>query len=487
MTEINKSNGVARKRFSSLRFIPFDIGLIHMVGIGGIGMSGIAEILHNMGYKVQGSDISENYNVKRLQALGIKTFIGHKVENVEGASVIVKSTAVQSENPEIVAALNHKIPVVRRSEMLAELTRLKATIAIAGSHGKTTTTSMIAHLLQEVGLEPTVINGGIINSIGSNARLGSGDWLIAEADESDGTFIKIPATVGVVTNIDPEHMDYWKTIDRLEDAFKTFLSRLPFYGFAVVNKDHDLTRKIAEGIENRRIYYYSMEDKNSDIYGYNIKFGEGCSIFKIKISEDLLESGKSEEYEVTLPCFGKHNISNSLAALAVGLSINIPIQNLIKAFANFGGVKRRFTITGVVNGVTVVDDYAHHPAEIKATLSAGKHFLGNKKGRVIAVMQPHRYTRMHDLFSEFAECFADADYTIITEMYSAGESPIEGINQHSLAQAVKKNGKEVISMESDSMLAQTLKNIIKEGDLVICMGAGTITYMAAKLPQALEN
>lgn len=477
----------AKKRFSSLRFIPFDIGVIHMVGIGGIGMSGIAEILHNMGYKVQGSDISENYNVKRLQALGIKVFIGHKGENLDGASVIVKSTAVQGDNPEIVEALKSKLPVVRRSEMLAELTRLKATIAIAGSHGKTTTTSMVAHLLDDAGLEPTIINGGIINSIGSNARLGSGDWLVAEADESDGTFIKIPATVGVITNIDPEHMDYWGTMEKMEEGFRSFLSRLPFYGFAVVNKDHALTRKIAEETENRRIYYYSLEDKSADIYGHKIRFEEGCSVFEVIISDGLTETGKPEKHEVTIPCFGKHNVSNSLAAIAVGLSINIPIKTLIKSFANFGGVKRRFTITGVTNGVTVVDDYAHHPAEIKATLSAGKHFLGNKKGKVIAVMQPHRYTRLHDLFEDFSDSFSDADYAIITEMYSAGEKPIDGIDQHALAKAVKKRGKEVTSLENDSALADTLKKIIKPGDLVICMGAGSITYMAAKLPQALEN
>lgn len=450
-------------------------------------MSGIAEILHNMGYKVQGSDISENYNVKRLQALGIKVFIGHKPENIEGASVIVKSTAVAKENPEIAEALNHKIPVVTRTEMLAELTRLKATVAIAGSHGKTTTTSMIAHIFESAGLEPTVINGGVINSFGSNARLGSGDWLVAEADESDGTFIKIPATVGVVTNIDPEHMDYWVTVERLEEGFRSFLSRLPFYGFAVVNKDHALTYKIASSIENRRLYFYSMEDNSADIYGYDIDFKEGYSTFKIKIGADLSESGNEEIHQVDLPCFGQHNISNSLAAIAVGLSVNIPISDIIKGLSTFAGVKRRFTITGVTNGVTIVDDYAHHPAEIKATLSAGKHFLGKKKGKVIAVMQPHRYTRLHDLFQEFSECFESADNIIITEMYSAGETPIEGINQHSLAKAVEKNGKKVISLESDSDLTAKLKGMISSGDLVICMGAGTITYMAAKLPQALEQ
>ncbi len=474
------------KKYSSLRFIPFDIGIIHMIGIGGIGMSGIAEILHNMGYKVQGSDISENYNVKRLQALGIKVFIGHNKENISGASVVVKSTAVQNDNPEIIASKAENLPIVARSEMLAELTRLKATIAIAGSHGKTTTTSMIAHILDFAGLSPTIINGGIINSIGSNARLGSGDWLVAEADESDGTFIKIPATVGVITNIDPEHMDYWGSVERLEEGFRAFLARLPFYGFAVVNKDHKLAYKIAKSTENRKILYYSMQTNDADIYGYNLEFQQGYSLYNIDISENISGTNKKETYQVKLPCFGKHNIENSLAAIAVGLSINIPIETIIEALLKFSGVKRRFTITGVVNDITIVDDYAHHPEEIKATLSAGKHFQYGKKGKVIAVMQPHRYTRLNDLFSDFVNSFSSADYVIITEMYSAGEAPIENINHHKLAEEVRKTGKEVISLNSDSDLASTLKNIIKQGDIVICMGAGTITYMAAKLPQALE-
>jgi UDP-N-acetylmuramate--alanine ligase len=481
------------KKIIPTKSIPLNIGCIHHIGIGGIGMSGVAEILHNLGYEVSGSDLTDNYNVARLRNLGIKVFIGHEATNVENASVIVRSTAVQNTNPEIIAAREKKIPVVSRSEMLAELTKLKSTIAISGSHGKTTTTSMIGHLLEASGLHPTVINGGVINAYGSNAKLGSGDWLVAEADESDGTFVKIPSTVGVITNIDPEHLDYWGSFTKLLEAFEVFLKQLPFYGFGVLNHDHERVREIAKNISDRKIYFYSM-DKNkiannqAAIVADNIKQFAGGSNFDVIINSDLSESGEIETHKnFTIPLNGIHNVSNSLAAIAVGFGIGLSAEQIKNALQSFEGVKRRFTKVGEFNGYKIIDDYAHHPVEIAATLAAAKQALEGTNGKVIAVCQPHRYTRLNNLFMEFSECFASADKVIITEMYSAGEKPIEGVDQFALEAALKKHGKDVVALDSDKKLAETVVKTANSGDLVICMGAGTITKYAAYLAEELAK
>lgn len=473
------------KKFQNLRTIPFDIGRIHLVGIGGIGMSGIAEIMYNMGYEISGSDQSENSNVKRLRELGIEIFNGHNAENVKGASVVVKSTAVSYANPEVVAARNEEIPVVKRSEMLAELTRLKATVAVAGSHGKTTTTSILAHLFETAELMPTVINGGIINSYGSNARLGKGDWLIAEADESDGTFIKIPATVGIITNIDPEHMDYWKDVSKIYNAFEEFIEKLPFYGFGVLNKDHEKVREIFEKVKDRKIYTYSMEDKTASCYASNVKQKDKETSFTVALSPYLTGEEKHLEINFNISALGIHNISNALSAITVGVAIGIDIDVIKKAISTFSGVKRRFTVLGQVKEATFVDDYAHHPVEILAALDSAKQYMSGKKGKIIAVMQPHRYTRLEDLFEEFSECFDQADDIIITEMYAAGEAPISGVDQHALARAIK--GKKATSLDEDKNLQELLENRISENDLVIFMGAGTITNYAYDIFDKLKN
>lgn len=478
-----------KKKYSALNLktIPFDLGKIHFIGIGGIGMSGIAEILHNLGYKISGSDLSDNYNVKRLKNLGIEIFIGHDAKNIDGASIIVKSTAVLNVNPEIIAAKEKKIPIVKRSEMLAELTKLKATVAISGSHGKTTTTSLIGHIFDVAELEPTIINGGVINNLGSNAKMGAGDWLVAEADESDGTFIKIPATIGVVTNIDPEHMDYWKDLSSLHDAFVKFITQLPFYGFGVMNIDHSVVREIVNRVEDRRIFTYSMNNPDAHIFCSEVVQENSKSKFKVVIKPELLDKKNIEakEYSFELPAVGIHNVSNSLSAIAVALGIKIDVKTIQKALSTFGGVKRRFTIVGEAMGATIVDDYAHHPVEINATLNAAKQYSAGKGGKVVAVMQPHRFTRLENLFNEFSECFTNADEVIILPVYSAGETPIAGVDQFALQKAVVSKGKNAIALNRDEDLHQELKQILKPNDVVVCMGAGTITYLAAKLPSQL--
>lgn len=470
----------------NLKTIPFDIGTIHFIGIGGIGMSGIAEILHNLGYKVSGSDLTDNYNVKRLRGLGIEVHIGHDAKNIDNASIIVRSTAVTNVNPEIIAAREKKIPIVKRAEMLAELTKLKCTVAISGSHGKTTTTSIVGHIFDVAGMEPTIINGGVINNLGTNAKLGAGDWLVAEADESDGTFIKIPATIGIITNIDPEHMDYWKDVGSLHDAFLKFMTQLPFYGFGVMNIDHPVVCEILKRIEDRRIFTYSMSNKEADICATEITQENNKCKFKAIIKAHLNGTDQDKEYAFEIPAVGIHNVSNSLSAIAVGLGIQIDIKTIQKALSTFEGVKRRFTIVGNALGATVVDDYAHHPAEIKATLNAARQYIDGKGGKVIAVMQPHRYTRLEYLFPDFTDCFTDADETLIMPVYSAGETPKPGVDHFALASAVTAKGKKAQAIEDDSKLPEKLKAMVQPGDLIICMGAGTITYMAAKLPSQLS-
>ncbi len=467
--------------------MPLDIGVIFFVGIGGIGMSGIAEILHNLGYKVAGSDVSENSNVKRLRAMGIDIIIGQKAENIENVAVVVKSTAVPMTNPEIQAARARGIPVVRRSEMLAELTHLKATIAVAGTHGKTTTTSLVGRVMEMAGLDPTVINGGIINAHGTNAHLGCSDWLVAEADESDGTFIKIPATIGVITNIDPEHLDFWGDYTDLKRAFCTFIENLPFYGFAVMCYDHDEVRKLADMITDRRVVTYGIDSVDADIRAVNIRQDVNGSIIDVIISSYITGSDERRIEDIKLPIPGKHNISNALAAISVAIELKISDEIIISAFEDFSGVKRRFTKVGEVRGVTIIDDYGHHPVEIAATLSAARDVVKETGGKVIAVVQPHRYSRLENLFSEFCNCFTDADTIVVSEVYAAGEQPIEGVDRDALVGCLSDVGKQAIALESPDSLPDTINNLASKNDIVICLGAGTITNWANDLPDALKE
>lgn len=462
--------------------LPLNIGTIHFVGIGGIGMSGIAEILHNLGYSVQGSDISDNANVQRLRGLGIKVFVGHEGSNVTDAKVVVISTAVKPNNPEVVAARADMIPVVRRAEMLAELMRLKAAIAVGGTHGKTTTTSLVATMLDAAGLDPTVINGGIINSYGTNARLGDGDWMVVEADEFDGTFVKVPSTISVVTNIDPEHLDHWKDFDQLREAFKNFVQNIPFYGFAVLCIDHPEVQALIGKVTDRRIFTFGFSPQ-ADVRAVNVRTNIGDSVFDVVIRERV-DSEERVIKDVRLPMVGDHNVSNSLAAITVALELGIPDEKIVSAFDGFTGVKRRFTKTGEVDGVTIIDDYGHHPVEIKAVLKAARQATRNN---VIAVVQPHRYSRLHDLFEDFCTCFNDADSVIVADVYEAGESPIEGASRDSLVEGLRNRGhRHVSALEGPEKLAEAVAAEAKPGDLVVCLGAGSISAWANALPAQLQ-
>ncbi|MFH1804251.1 MAG: UDP-N-acetylmuramate--L-alanine ligase [Pseudomonadota bacterium] len=462
--------------------LPLGIGNIHFVGIGGIGMSGIAEILHNLGYAVQGSDISDNANVSRLRNLGIRVFIGHDAANVADAKVVVISTAVKPDNPEVIAARANLVPVVRRSEMLAELMRLKAAIAVGGTHGKTTTTSLIATMLDAAGLDPTVINGGIINSYGTNARLGDGDWMVVEADESDGTFVKVPSTISVVTNIDPEHLDHWKNFDQLREAFKNFVQNIPFYGFAVLCIDHPEVQALIGKVTDRRIFTFGFSPQ-ADVRAVNVRTDIGQSTFDV-IIRDRIDGAERVIRDVRLPMVGDHNVSNSLAAITVALELGIADDKIVSAFDGFTGVKRRFTKTGEVDGVTIIDDYGHHPVEIRAVLKAARKATQNN---VIAVVQPHRYSRLHDLFEEFCTCFNDADTVIVADVYAAGETPIDGANRDSLIEGLRNRGhRQVIALDGPEQLAGLVRDTATQGDLVVCLGAGSISAWANALPAELE-
>jgi UDP-N-acetylmuramate--alanine ligase len=462
--------------------LPREIGPIHFVGIGGIGMSGIAEVLVNLGYTVQGSDASENANVARLRGHGVKVSVGHRPGNVDGADVVVVSTAIKRDNPELMAARASRIPVVRRAEMLAELMRLKSCVAISGTHGKTTTTSMVATLLDAGGLDPTVVNGGIINAYGTNARLGAGDWMVVEADESDGTFLKLPADVAIVTNVDPEHLDHFKTFEAVQDAFRNFVENVPFYGFAVMCIDHPIVQSLVGKIEDRRIITYG-ENPQADARLVGLTSGGGGSQFKVVIKSR--KTGATHEIkDIVLPMPGRHNASNATAAIAVAHELGISDNAIRKAIASFGGVKRRFTKTGEWNGVTIIDDYGHHPVEIAAVLKAAR---DSYNGRVIAVVQPHRYTRLQSLFEEFCTCFNDADAVVVAEVYSAGEAPIDGVDRDHFVAGLRAHGhREVIPLPKAADLAGILKGLAKPGDLVVCLGAGNITQWAYALPGELQ-
>ncbi|MDT4740102.1 UDP-N-acetylmuramate--L-alanine ligase [Bradyrhizobium sp. WYCCWR 12699] len=462
--------------------LPREIGPIHFVGIGGIGMSGIAEVLVNLGYAVQGSDASDNYNLDRLRKKGAKVSVGHKAENVDGAEVVVVSTAIKRDNPELMAARERRIPVVRRAEMLAELMRLKSCVAIAGTHGKTTTTTMVATLLDAGGLDPTVINGGIINAYGSNARLGAGDWMVVEADESDGTFLKLPTDVAIVTNVDPEHLDHFKTFEAVQDAFRHFVENLPFYGFAVMCIDHPVVQTLVGKIEDRRIITYG-ENPQADARLVDLTAGGGGSKFKVVIRDR--KAGTTHEIaDLALPMPGRHNASNATAAIAVAHALGVSDDAIRKAMAGFGGVKRRFTKTGEWNGVTVIDDYGHHPVEIAAVLKAAR---DSYTGKVIAVVQPHRYTRLQSLFEEFCTCFNDADAVVVADVYAAGEAPIDGIDRDHFVEGLRAHGhREVVPLPAAPELAGIVKRLATSGDLVVCLGAGNITQWAYALPDQLK-
>jgi len=464
-----------------MRSLPLSIGTIHFVGIGGIGMSGIAEVMHNLGYKVQGSDIAENANVKRLRGLGLEIHIGHAAENLGESRAVVISSAVKADNPEVVAARARLIPVVRRAEMLAELMRLKYAISIGGTHGKTTTTSMIAAMLDAAGYDPTVINGGIINAYGTNARLGTGEWAVVEADESDGTFMKLPSTIAVVTNIDPEHLDFYGTFDKVRDAFRIFVENIPFYGFAALCLDHPEVQALIPRVPDRKIVTYGMNPQ-ADVRAINISIAPGGAVFDIVITDRA--SGASRTIEgIKLPMYGQHNVQNSLAAVVVATQLGFSDEVIRTALGTFSGVKRRFTKTGEAGGVTFIDDYGHHPVEIAAVLRAAR---SATHGNVIAVVQPHRYSRLQSLFEDFCSCFNDADTVIVADVYAAGEQPIEGINRDALVTGLQERGhRKVLALSSPEALPGLIKKVTKSGDLVVCLGAGNITAWAHALPTQL--
>ena len=456
-----------------------DIGTIHFVGIGGIGMSGIAEVMHQLGYKVQGSDASDSYVVEKLRKSGIPVSIGHSPDNLGDAAVVVCSTAIKDSNPEVQAAAERRLPRVKRAEMLAELMRMQKTVAVAGTHGKTTTTSMIAALLDGGGLDPTVINGGIINRYGSNARLGKSDWWVIEADESDGSFLRLDGTIAVVTNIDPEHLDHYGDFDGVKDAFVEFVENVPFYGLAVLCVDHPEVQTIIGRIRDRRIVTYGFSAL-ADVRAENVTPVPGGTTFDALI---LDKDGERRSLAVHVPIPGRHNVQNALAAIAVALELGISDEAIVAAFEKFEGVKRRFTHAGEADGAVVIDDYAHHPTEIRAVLAAARE---GAQGRVIAVVQPHRYTRLRDLMDDFQSAFNDADVVFVAPVYPAGEEPIEGVDSDALAEGLRAHGHRMVRSVNDlDDLCGALRDLAAEGDMIICMGAGDITKWAAGLAQGI--
>jgi len=461
--------------------MPQTIGLVHFIGIGGIGMSGIAEVLHNLGYQVQGSDQADSANVQRLRDKGIPCFVGHKAENLGKAEVVVVSTAIKKSNPELAAARERLLPIVRRAEMLAELMRFRQAIAIGGTHGKTTTTSMVATLLEAGGLDPTVVNGGIINAYGTNARMGEGDWMVVEADESDGTFLKLPADIAVVTNIDPEHLDHYGTFDKVKEAFRLFVENVPFYGFGVMCIDHPEVQALVSRIEDRRVVTYG-ENPQADVRFRNHRMDGAASLFDVTIRNR--KTGEIVAIDgLRLPMPGRHNVSNATAAIAVAHELGIADRAIRAGIASFGGVKRRFTHTGSWHGVEVFDDYGHHPVEIRAVLKAARE---STKGRVIAIAQPHRYTRLRDLFDEFASCFNDADTVLLAPVYPAGEDPIEGVSSDALTARIRSGGhRDARHIEGAAAVAPIVRELAKPGDFVVFLGAGNITQWAYALPKEL--
>jgi UDP-N-acetylmuramate--alanine ligase len=459
--------------------LPTDVGPIHFVGIGGIGMSGIAEVLANLGYQVQGSDLKASKITDRLAGLGVRIFIGQKAENLEDAAVVVTSTAIKPGNPELDGARERGLPVVRRADMLAELMRLKSNIAIAGTHGKTTTTTMMAELMVAGQFDPTVINGGIIHAYGSNARMGQGEWMVVEADESDGSFNRLPATIAIVTNIDPEHMEHWGDFDTLRQGFHDFVTNIPFYGIAVCCTDHPEVQALVGRITDRRVVTYGF-NAQADVRAVNLTYKGGVAHFDVHLqAEDRVIEG------CTLPMPGDHNVSNALSAVAVARHLGMKAEEIRQALAAFGGVNRRFTKVGEVDGVTIIDDYGHHPVEIAAVLKAARQA---SEGRVIAVHQPHRYTRLHSLFDDFCACFNEADVVAIAEVFAAGEDPIEGASRDDLVQGLIRHGhRHARAILNEEDLERLVREQARPGDMVVCLGAGTISAWANGLPERLEQ
>jgi len=464
--------------------LPLSIGRIHFTGIGGIGMSGIAEILHELGYKVQGSDISESANVRRLRARGIEVSIPQKEENLDGVSIVVISTAIKPDNPELVAARARYLPVVHRAEMLGELMRLRWSVAVAGTHGKTTTTSLVATLLDAADIDPTVINGGIISSWGSNAKLGSGDWMVVEADESDGSFSRLKPTVAIVTNIDPEHLDHHGSFENLESAFENFIASIPFYGFASLCIDHPSVQKLLPAVSDRRVITYGLS-ANADVRAVNLRHEKGQMIFDVLLS-DRLDIKIDRLDNVQFPMLGEHNVQNCLAAISICLEMAIDPKIILSGLRQFKGVGRRFDFKGETDGITIIDDYGHHPVEIRAALSAGR--MQAEQNKLIAVVQPHRYSRLRDLFSDFCACFNEADHVVVADVYAAGEDPIEGFEKEDLAEGLRAWGhRSVHVLSAPEALAEQIDTLASSGDLVMCLGAGTVTAWAAALPEQLAE
>ncbi|MBL0935316.1 MAG: UDP-N-acetylmuramate--L-alanine ligase [Rhizobiaceae bacterium] len=463
--------------------MPQTIGVVHFIGIGGIGMSGIAEVLHNLGYKVQGSDQSDSANVQRLREKGIECFVGHRAENLGQAEVVVVSTAIKKSNPELAAAREKLLPIVRRAEMLAELMRFRQAVAIGGTHGKTTTTSMVATLLDAGGLDPTVINGGIINAYGTNARMGEGEWMVVEADESDGTFLKLPAEIAVVTNIDPEHLDHYGSFEKVREAFRQFVENVPFYGFGVMCIDHPEVQQLVARIEDRRVITYG-ENPQADVRFSNHRMDGASSVFDVMIRNRKRDATLTIE-GLRLPMPGRHNVSNATAAIAVAHELGLGADAIRKGLSAFGGVKRRFTLTGEWNGASVFDDYGHHPVEIKAVLRAAREAC---PGRIVAIAQPHRFTRLRDLFDDFASCFNDADTVFIAPVYAAGEEPIEGVSAQTLVERIKAGGhRDARLLDGPEGIAPAIQSLVQPGDFVVFLGAGNITQWAYALPKDLGS
>ncbi|GEO81825.1 UDP-N-acetylmuramate--L-alanine ligase [Pararhodospirillum oryzae] len=466
-----------------MRALPLDIGPLHFVGIGGIGMSGIAEVLHNLGYRVQGSDLNENANVKRLRDLGIPVSIGHAAAHLGDAQVVVISSAVKPTNPEVMEARARFLPVVRRAEMLGELMRLKWSIAIAGTHGKTTTTSLVAQLLETAGLDPTVINGGILNARGTNAYLGNGDWMVVEADESDGSFVKLPATLAIVTNIDPEHLDFYGTFDRVREAFRAFIHNLPFYGFACMCLDHPEVQALIPQVQDRKIITYGLSPQ-ADVRAVNLALGPQGAVFDVVLTDRQTRAQRTIE-GMRLPMYGQHNVLNALGAIGIGVEMGLTDAVLREGLARFKGVRRRFTRIGEAGGITVIDDYGHHPVEISAVLKAARD--ATTRG-VIAVVQPHRYSRLNSLFEDFCTCFNDADTVIVADVYPAGEAPIPGASKEALVEGLKVHGHRAVHvLPNAEALPEMIAALGKRGDLVVCLGAGSITTWAQTLPDRLAK
>ncbi|MGI3775654.1 MAG: UDP-N-acetylmuramate--L-alanine ligase [Janthinobacterium lividum] len=463
-----------------MRALPLGIGTIHFVGIGGIGMSGIAEVLHTLGYAVQGSDMSENANVARLREAGIPVAIGHDAANIGNAQVVVTSTAIPQSNPEVAAARARLVPVVRRAEMLGELMRLKWSVAIGGTHGKTTTTSLIACVLEAAHLDPTVINGGIINALGSNTRLGEGEWMVVEADESDGSFLRLPAVIAVVTNMDPEHLDHWGTGEAMIAAYDQFVGNIPFYGFAVLCLDHPTVQQMIPRLD-RRIVTYGFSPQ-ADVRAERMVADRMGATFEVQLT-DRHRNTQRRMGPFRLPMLGQHNVQNALAAIAVGMEMEIDDATIRSALAGFRGVKRRFTKTGESGGITVIDDYGHHPVEIAAVLKAARQ-AGARD--VVAVVQPHRYSRVASLFDAFCSCMNDAGTVIVADIYAAGEAPIPGIDRDAMVDGLRARGhRSVVPLPDPKHLAEMVHAIARSGDFVICLGAGNITAWAQALPEEL--